>query len=64
MDGGISTLEDECADQGRDWVEVLEQRAREREVMRSLGLLDAAERSSQRPLATDQANQTSQEVVA
>jgi len=63
MDGGISTLEDECADQGRDWVEVLEQRAREREVMRSLGLLDAAVRSSQRPVAVDQAGNQQEERV-
>ncbi|HLA41384.1 MAG TPA: phage portal protein, partial [Candidatus Glassbacteria bacterium] len=63
MDSGLSTLEDECADQGRDWVEVLEQRAREREVMRSLGLLDAAVRSSQRPLAVDQAGNQQEERV-
>lgn len=35
---GISTLEDECAEQGKDWEEVLIQRKRELEAMRKLGL--------------------------
>jgi capsid protein len=35
---GLSTLEDECATQGLDWEEVLEQRAREQAKMRELGL--------------------------
>jgi len=35
---GLSTLEDECATQGLDWEEVLEQRAREQSKMRELGL--------------------------
>lgn len=35
-----STLEDECAEQGKDWEEVLEQRARERNFGRSIGLED------------------------
>lgn len=34
----VSTLADECAEQGKDWEEVLEQRAREEEFARSLGL--------------------------
>lgn len=34
----ISTLEYECAEQGQDWEEVLEQRAREQQRMRALGL--------------------------
>jgi len=38
MDAGLSTLEDECAMQGLDWEEVLEQRARERAKMKELGL--------------------------
>lgn len=38
IDAGISTLEDECADQGKDWEEVLEQRAREAKRMGELGL--------------------------
>ncbi|MFW6021661.1 MAG: phage portal protein, partial [Guyparkeria sp.] len=46
MDAGLSTLEDECAEQGLDWEEVLEQRARERNRMAELGLLDQAEISS------------------
>lgn len=34
----ISTLEDECAEQGLDWEEVLDQRAREQKRMADLGL--------------------------
>ncbi len=35
---GISTLQDECAEQGKDWEEVLEQRAREKAKLEELGL--------------------------
>lgn len=35
---GISTLEDECAEQGKDYEEVLVQRKRELQMMRELGL--------------------------
>ncbi|GAW85008.1 hypothetical protein bplSymb_SCF00208P028 [Bathymodiolus platifrons methanotrophic gill symbiont] len=38
MEIGLSTLEDECAIQGLDWEEVLEQRAREQTKMQELGL--------------------------
>ncbi len=41
MEAGLSTLEDECAAQGLDWEEVLEQRAREKAKIRELGLTDA-----------------------
>lgn len=34
----VSTLEDECAEQGKDWEEVLEQRARENDAAAALGL--------------------------
>lgn len=40
MDAGVSTLEAECAEQGTDWEEVLEQRAREQAKKKELGLLD------------------------
>ena len=40
MKNSISTLEDECADQGKDWEEVLEQRAKERKRGIDLGLED------------------------
>jgi capsid protein len=39
MEIGVSTLESECADQGLDWEDVLEQRKRERDRMEELGLL-------------------------
>ena len=35
---GISTLERECAEQGEDWEEVQDQRAREHKRLRELGL--------------------------
>lgn len=38
MDVGLSTLEDECAEQGKDWQEVLQQRKRELDEMDRLGL--------------------------
>lgn len=38
MDIGLSTLEAECASQGLDWEEVLEQRAREKAKLKELGL--------------------------
>lgn len=38
MNAGISTLEAECAEQGLDWEEVLEQRARELTRLRELGI--------------------------
>ena len=36
---GLSTLEEECAEQGRDWADVLEQKAAEKERYESLGLV-------------------------
>jgi lambda family phage portal protein len=38
MDIMVSTLEDECAEQGKDWEEVLEQRAIEQTRLKKLGL--------------------------
>lgn len=38
LETGLGTLEDECAAQGLDWEEVLEQRARERAKIKELGL--------------------------
>jgi lambda family phage portal protein len=49
MQAGLSTLEQECAEQGLDWEEVLEQRARERDFMASLNLLEAAQLSAATP---------------
>lgn len=38
METGVTTLEDECAEQGRDWEDVLEQQATERRKRAELGL--------------------------
>lgn len=38
LDNNLSTLENECAEQGSDWEEVLEQRARELAKMKALGI--------------------------
>lgn len=55
MEAGISTLEDECADQGKDWEEVLEQRAREIEKMKELGIpLPQTFASNGQPFPSDQ----------
>lgn len=44
LENNLSTLEDECAEQGLDWEEVLEQRAKEAERMKQLGLNPAPAR--------------------
>lgn len=46
---GVSTLEDECAELGRDWREVMEQRATEKEMAASLGLTIGAPAPGQQP---------------
>ena len=38
MEIGLSTLEAECASQGLDWEEVVEQRLREKNKLKELGL--------------------------
>lgn len=55
MDSLVSTLEQECAEQGLDWEEVLEQRAAERERMEELGIPDPAMLLSRQPLQVEQA---------
>ncbi|WP_447979076.1 phage portal protein [Candidatus Nitrospira bockiana] len=42
IENNLSSLADECASQGRDWEEVLEQRQREVELMRELGVPSGA----------------------
>lgn len=42
MDAGVSTLQTETAEQGADWEEVLDQRARERKRMADLGIPEPA----------------------
>lgn len=50
MEIGLSTLEAECAGQGLDWEEVLEQRAREKAKLAELGL--TTENSIQKEVET------------
>jgi lambda family phage portal protein len=50
MDSYISTLEDECAEQGKDWREALEQRAAERAEMERLGLPDLSATRAANPV--------------
>jgi capsid protein len=63
IEAGISTLEDECAEQGKDWEEVLEQSAREQQKRRELGLtasgpaLLAAGQDARNPLRDQQLEQ-------
>lgn len=52
IEAGVSTLEDECADQGKDWEEVLDQRARERDRLQELGLDEASVLSASTPPQT------------
>jgi capsid protein len=42
IDMNVSTLEDECAEQGKDWREVLAQRANEQKEIERLGLTPPA----------------------
>lgn len=42
MENNITTLRQECAEQGLDWEEVLEQRAAEQQMMRDLGIPSAS----------------------
>ena len=53
LESGLSTLEDELAEQGRDLEETLDQREAEREMMRDRGLLAAAEASARRPVVVE-----------
>jgi lambda family phage portal protein len=42
IEAGVSTLEDECAEQGKDWEEVIEQRKIELDLLEELGLQPSA----------------------
>lgn len=42
IEAGLSTLAEECANQGRDWEDVMAQRKREQDRKNELGLADAA----------------------
>ncbi len=61
IEAGLSTLEDECAEQGKDWRNVLDQQAREFAMRRELGLPQpaAAARSGRYP--SDREDETSRE---
>ena len=50
MDGFVSTLEDECAEQGKDWREVLEQRAVEEAEKMRLKLPDHSAARAANPI--------------
>ncbi len=52
LDSAISTLENECAEQGLDWEEVLDQRQIERQAMADRGLLAQADASALAPAET------------
>lgn len=53
MDTNLSTLEMECAEQGLDWEEVLEQRALEKARIKELGLEEDYIRSASRPIQNE-----------
>lgn len=54
MDIMVSTLEDECAEQGKDWEEVLEQKAEEDKRMKELGITPRVPKGLQPKGALDQ----------
>ncbi|TWA76438.1 lambda family phage portal protein [Azospirillum brasilense] len=55
MEIGVSTLEDECAEQGKDWREVMEQQASEQAERRRLGLPLLAQAPKPNGATVDQA---------
>lgn len=63
-EAGVSTLERECAEQGTDWQEVLEQRATEREFAAGLGIEVHGPRPPQLRLASPGAPDEPEEEVA
>lgn len=52
--GGLSTLADECAAQGRDWEEVMTQQKREQDRRKELGLAEPAPKPSGSAVPTDE----------
>ncbi|KAF8818071.1 phage portal protein [Rickettsia endosymbiont of Cardiosporidium cionae] len=62
---GISTYEDECAAQGLDWIEVFEQRSREKNKIKELGLsLNEAGAAIQPEIdITEETNEEEQDVL-
>ena len=61
QEAGISTLEMECAEQGLDWEEVLEQQAREQDKRDQLGLSLATPESTAAPAPEVEDDETTQE---
>lgn len=65
MDFGLSTLQQECADQGRDWRDVMEQRARERAYAVKLGLPDSDQEKAMKVKApTDTERRNTEDALA
>jgi lambda family phage portal protein len=58
MEIGLSTLEAECASQGLDWEEVLEQRAREKSKLAELGLTLGETNANNEPIEEDEQEKT------
>jgi lambda family phage portal protein len=57
MKTGLSTLQRECAEQGLDWEEVLEQKALEQERMRELGVTLGEQEPAERPAEKEEEDQ-------
>ena len=56
MDGGLSAMEDECDEQGKDWRTVLAQQAREHKLREQLGLPATIPMQAARQMLTDVAD--------
>lgn len=56
MEAGLSTLETECAEQGQDWEEVIDQRAREKQALSDRGLQDFSPVTAEDILAMEAAD--------
>ncbi len=63
IDGYVSTLERECAEQGLDWEEVLEQRAVEQARMEELRLVPSAVLSSRQPQQLEDVEDNPEETI-
>jgi lambda family phage portal protein len=64
IDAGLSTAEDECAEQGKDWEEVYEQLAREQQRRAELKLADHSAVRAANPPASNNPDQQQQQATA